>query len=169
MGRLTANPEVRQAQTGTLTCRFTVAVDSGQSKTGEKMTEFISCTAFNKTAEFMPKYFEKGSMVIVEGRLKSSSYTDKKYPDVTHYSTDVWVNRVSFGETKAAHDLSKQNAANRSANGGYQSYQNNNNYKPQNQNPYPQAAQAPAYDDFSAVVGTLSDFEEVISDTDLPF
>jgi single-strand DNA-binding protein len=108
MGRLTANPELRQTNSGATSCRFTVAIDR-MGQNNERTADFVSCTAWNKTAEWMSKFTEKGSMVIVEGALRTGSYPDKKYPDITHYTTDVWANRVSFGETKAAHDLAKQN------------------------------------------------------------
>jgi single-strand DNA-binding protein len=183
MGRLTANPETRQNSTGSISCRFTVAVDGGTTASGERRTDFISCTAWNKTAEFMTKFMEKGSMVIVEGQIRTSTYTDKKYPDVTHYATDVWASRVSFGESKAAHELSKQNAANRNANGGYGGNSGNyggnyggnsggygsqnNNYNSGNGGYNPPPAGNPF--DNPPQMGGLSDFEEVISDADLPF
>jgi single-strand DNA-binding protein len=163
MGRLTANPETRQTNSGATSCRFTVAVDRGTtSPSGERQTDFISCTAWNKTAEFMTKFMEKGSMVIVEGQIRTSTYTDKKYPDVTHYSTDVWASRVSFGESKAAHDLAKQNSANRSS-GNYGG--NQGGYTA----PAKQSGSSNPFDNFPPQMGGLSDFEEVISDSDLPF
>jgi single-strand DNA-binding protein len=164
MGRITANPEIRQNSTGSMSCRFTLAVDRGSTNaSGEKQSDFIGCTAWNKTAEWMSQYVDKGSMLIVEGRLVSGQYTDKKYPDVTHYTTDVWCDRVSYGESKAAHDLRKQQMS-----GGFDTgapaprgnYQKNNaaaSKQPQNQ-----------YQSDNSF-GNLSDFEEVISDSDLPF
>jgi single-strand DNA-binding protein len=168
MGRLTANPETRQTNSGATSCRFTVAVDRGTtSPTGERQTDFISCTAWNKTAEFMTKFMEKGSMIIVEGQLRTSTYPDKKYPDVTHYATDVWASRVSFGESKAAHDLAKQNSANRTSGNYGGGYSGNQSY---NANPaQKQGGNANPFDNFPPQMGGLSDFEEVISDSDLPF
>ncbi|MDR0904061.1 MAG: single-stranded DNA-binding protein [Ruminococcus sp.] len=185
MGRLTANPELRQTNSGSTSCSFTVAVDRVVAAGAERQSDFIRCVAWNKNAEWMSKFTEKGSMVIVEGSIRTGSYTDRKYPDVTHYTTDIWANRVSFGETKQAHELAKQNSANR-GNGSYgnggnygggnggNSYSNggnsygggnsgNNSYGGSN------APAGNAPDSFSPQIGGLSDFEEVISDNDLPF
>jgi single-strand DNA-binding protein len=110
MGRLTASPELRTTGNGKQVCSFTLAIDA---PTTENKTDFISCTAFGKNADWMSKYNEKGSMVIVEGVLKSGSYTDRKHEDVTHYTTEVWANRVSFGETKAEKEARWANAVSR--------------------------------------------------------
>jgi single-strand DNA-binding protein len=186
MGRLTANPETRQNSTGSISCNLTIALDRPVAQGAERQTDFIRCTAWNKTAEFMTKYFEKGSLVIVEGSLRSGSYTDRKYPDVTHYTTDVSATRVSFGETKAAHELSKQNSANRAAGGyGGNGYGGNGNYGGSNSNYGNYGGNGgnagntgnqggynpPAGNPFDnpSQMGGLSDFEEVISDADLPF
>jgi single-strand DNA-binding protein len=196
MGRLTANPELRQAPSGTTTCGFTLAIDR-LSSSEQRQVDFIRCTAFNKNAEWMSKYTEKGSMVIVEGTIKTGSYTDKKYPDVTHYTSDIWVNRVTFGETRAAHELSKQNAANRGDGygGGYGGnnggYGGNNGYNGGNSGGYGNgggynsggnggyqnngyqsrpAEKAPAANAFpDTSIGDLSDFQPVISEGELPF
>jgi single-strand DNA-binding protein len=193
MGRMTQNPELRQISNGSTNCRFTIAIDRGAGPNGERHTDFINCTAWDKNAEFMSKFTEKGTMLIVEGTLRTGSYTDKKYPDVTHYTTDVLAYRVSFGETKAAHELMKQNAANRpqggyggqsgynaQGQGGYNQggygnaqggqsgqggYNNSYNNAPQNRAP----ANSNPFDSFPPQIGGLSDFEEVISDSDLPF
>jgi len=100
MGRLTADPELRQTQSGVSSCRFTVAVNRNfvDKQTGERQADFISCTAWRQTAEFVSRYFSKGSMICVEGSLRTSSYTDRNHPDVTHYSTDVFVDNCLFDE-----------------------------------------------------------------------
>lgn len=163
MGRLTRDPEIRQTQTGMMTCRFTVAVDrplsSQAAQNGkERQTDFISVTAFNKTAEFVSRYFNKGKLILVEGSIRTGSYADKNHPDVTHFTTDIWADNVSFGETKGS-----------SANGGgsYENYNNNNGYSAPAQ-PAPQAAAAsqPAP---SVSVGDIDDFEDILGDGDLPF
>jgi single-strand DNA-binding protein len=163
MGRITDNPEIKQTASGTFSCRFRLAIDRGtNSATGEKQSDFIGCTAWNKNAEWMSQYVDKGSMLIVEGKLVSGQYQDRKYPDVTHFTTDVWCDRVSYGESKAAHDLRKQQAV-----GGYDTTPApRGNY----QKPAPAAAK-PAQSGYQPdnSFGSLSDFEEVISDTDLPF
>lgn len=100
IGRLTAAPELRATQSGSSTCRFTVAVDR-LMKDKEKSADYIQCTAFGKTAETVAKYFNKGSMICVEGSLKTGKYTDKKHDDVTHYTTEVWVERIEFVGSKS--------------------------------------------------------------------
>lgn len=101
-GRLTADPELRQTQSGISSCRFTLAVDRkfADKNTGERQADFISCTAWRNTAEFVSRYFTKGSMILVEGALRTGSYTDKNHSDVTHYTTDVMVDNVEFCESK---------------------------------------------------------------------
>lgn len=102
MGRLTADPEVRQTQNGTAVCRFTVAVNRrfADRNTGERHADFISCTAWTKTAEFIGKYFKKGQMICVVGSLRTGSYQDKNHSDVTHYTTDVFVDSAEFTGSK---------------------------------------------------------------------
>lgn len=98
MGRFTADPELRQTQTGTAVCRFTVAVNRKfvDKTTGQRETDFISCTAWNMTAEFISRYFKKGQMIAVEGEIRTGSYQDRNHPDVTHYTTEVWVDNAEF-------------------------------------------------------------------------
>ena len=97
-GRLTANPELRQTQSGIASCRFTVAVDRkfADKETGERQADFITCVAWRQTAEFLSKYFNKGKMICVEGNLRTGSYQDKNHEDVTHYTTEVYVDNVEF-------------------------------------------------------------------------
>lgn len=97
-GRLTANPELRQSQSGIASCRFTVAVDRkfADKETGERQADFITCVAWRQTAEFLSKYFNKGKMICVEGNLRTGSYQDKNHEDVTHYTTEVYVDNVEF-------------------------------------------------------------------------
>lgn len=164
MGRLTHDPEMRQSQSGVMSCRFSVAIDRPQSSQAaqngqERVTDFINCTAFNKTAEFVSKYFSKGKMILVEGSLRTGSYNDKNHPDVKHFTTDVWVDNVSFGETKAA----SGGASSGSYGGGYSAPAPQNNYSAPAPQSVPQQA-AP-----SVSVGSIDDFEEIINDSDLPF
>lgn len=74
MGRLTKEPELRETQNGNAVTRFTIAVDR---HTQDHKTDFINCTAFKGTAEFISKYFRKGQMIAVNGRLQIEDYTDK--------------------------------------------------------------------------------------------
>ena len=111
MGRLTADPELRQTQSGVATCRFTVAVDRTFVKQGEeRQADFITVVAWRQTAEFVCKYFSKGRMIAVEGNLKTSTYQNKTYPDVTHYVTEVYADQVHFTGEKAADNGTNSNA-----------------------------------------------------------
>lgn len=101
MGRLTAQPELRQTQSGVASCRFTVAVNRRFKNTnGEYDADFIPCVAWRQTAEFVSKYFSKGSMICVEGSLRTGSYQDKNHSDVTHYTTELYVDNVEFCGSK---------------------------------------------------------------------
>ena len=79
MGRLTADPELRQTQSGISSCRFTVAVNRRykNESTGEYDADFITCVAWRQTAEFVSKYFSKGKMIALEGSLRTGKYQDK--------------------------------------------------------------------------------------------
>ncbi len=148
MGRLTADPELRQTANNVSTCRFSVAVDRNYAPKGEeKQTDFINVVAWRQTAEFVSKYFSKGSMIVVEGTLRTGSYTDKRYPDVKHYTVDVWADQVYFGESK------------RSSDGSAASFQ-------------PPRQDAPAVqseENASFAIGNLNEFEEILGDGQLPF
>ena len=98
MGRITHNLEMKQTPSGAAVLSFTVAVDR-YSKTEEKAADFISCVAWNKTAEFIGKYFGKGRMIAVTGALHSRNYEDKN--GSKHYITEVYVDSADFtGEPK---------------------------------------------------------------------
>lgn len=77
MGRLTRDPELRQTQSGTPVCSFTLAVDRRVGKDQERRADFIDCTAWQKAAEFVSKYFFKGQLMALEGRLQMRDWTDK--------------------------------------------------------------------------------------------
>lgn len=98
IGRLTADPELRQTQSGVASCRFTVAADRkfADKNTGEKQSDFITCVAWRQTAEFVSRYFNKGKMIALEGSLRTGKYQDKNHEDVTHYTTEVYVDNVEF-------------------------------------------------------------------------
>ena len=102
MGRLTAQPELRQTQSGIASCRFTVAVNRRfKNANGEYDADFITCVAWRQTAEFVSKYFSKGSMICVEGSLRTGSYQDRNHSDVTHYTTELYVDNVEFCGSKS--------------------------------------------------------------------
>lgn len=113
MGRLTADPVLRQTQSGTTSCSFRLAINRkfANKQTGEREADFISCTAWSKTAEFISKYFKKGDMICVEGELRTGSYQDKNHPDVTHYTTDLLVSNVEFTGSKSENNQNFNNSA----------------------------------------------------------
>lgn len=98
MGRLTADPELRQTQNGTAVCKFTVAVNRkfADKTTGQHEADFVNCTAWSGTAEFVSRYFSKGQMIAIDGSLRTDSYQDRNYPDVTHYTTEVTAENAYF-------------------------------------------------------------------------
>ena len=98
VGRLTADPELRQTASGVASCRFSVAVDRkfADKETGKREADFIKCVAWRQTAEFIAKYFTRGKMICVEGEMRNSSYKDKNHDDVTHYVTEVDVDNAEF-------------------------------------------------------------------------
>lgn len=98
MGRLTADPELKSTQSGLSVCSGTIAVDDPFSKDGKK-ANFIRFTAWRQTAEFISRYFHKGSMIAVEGSIDQSQYTDQN--GEKRSSFQVVVNRVHFCGSKA--------------------------------------------------------------------
>lgn len=100
MGRITQELELKQTTNRTAVLSFNVAVDRSYTKQGEeKQTDFITCVAWRKTAEFINNYFGKGRMIALEGQLRSRTYDDKN--GTKHYVTEVYVDNISFtGEPK---------------------------------------------------------------------
>ena len=105
MGRLTKDPELRYTNNKTPVCSFTIAVNNGY---GEKQqTDFINCVAWNKTAEFVTKYFTKGKMIIIaDGRISTRSWETQDGKRA--YATEVIAKEVSFGETKSSQQTATQ-------------------------------------------------------------
>lgn len=100
MGRLTRDPELRHTGSGTPVCSFTVAIDNGYGD--NRSTDFINCVAWNKTAEFVEKYFTKGRMIIVVGRIQTRTWEGQD--GKKNYATEVVASEVSFGESKRSAD-----------------------------------------------------------------
>ena len=99
MGRLTRDPELRRTQSGTAVTSFSLAVDRDyKSQSGEKETDFIDVVAWRSTAEFVSKYFTKGSMAAVSGRLQIRDWTDRE--GGKRRSAEVVADNVYFGESK---------------------------------------------------------------------
>ena len=119
MGRLTREPELRHLETDKSVCGFTIAIDNGYGD--NKRTDFVNCVAWNKTAEFISKYFAKGKMIIVIGRIATRSWETQD--GHKRYVTEVIANEVNFGETKAARQTGTQ-----------QSMQDDNGFIPLDEN-----------------------------------
>ena len=99
MGRLTRDPELRRTQSGTPVTSFSLAVDRDfKSQSGERETDFIDVVAWRSTAEFVSKYFTKGRMAVVEGRLQIRPWTDKDGNN--RRSAEVVADNVYFGDSR---------------------------------------------------------------------
>ena len=154
MGRLTRDPELRRTGSGTAVTSFSLAVDRDfKSQSGEKETDFIDIVAWRSTAEFVSKYFTKGRMAVVSGRLQIRNWQDKE--GNKRRSAEVVADNVYFGDSKRD-----------SADGG--SFNQSQGYA-QSFNQIPQQPQ-PAYQAPQNVSAASSDFS-MLSDDDpeLPF
>lgn len=150
VGRLSTDPELRQTQGGVSSCRFNVAVNRPyKNQKGEYEADFISCVAWRQTAEFVSRYFTKGQMIALEGNMRNSTYQDRQYKDVTHYKTDVFVDNVEFCGSKSNNGTAAAPAV--------------------AQAPAQQAIQTAQAAGAQAEQISLSDFEEILSDGDVPF
>lgn len=153
MGRLTRDPELRRTGSGVAVASFTIACDRDYNpKDGaEKEVDFIDCNAWRNTAEFVSKYFGKGSMAIVSGRLQIRNWTDKE--GNKRRSAEVVADSVYFGDSKKSEQ-------------GNSSYQAPNSYQG-NENPY---AESLAYAEQLQANGIQSDFAMLEDDdAQLPF
>ena len=142
-GRIVRDPEYRQTTSGAAVCRFTVACDRqfANKQTGEREADFIECQAWRNTADFVSRYFQKGSAITVEGSLRNNNYEDKN--GVKHYGYVVMADNVGFGGSKS--DNQQQSA--------------------------PHFDTVPQSGQQSCLPSGLSvdDFEEIISDGETPF
>lgn len=137
-GRLCADPESRQTQSGTAVCHFRLAVGRNRKVEGKPEADFISCVCWGKTAEFAVKYLHRGGMITAEGRLQNADYTDNN--GVKHYAMEVNVDQLNFcGDGKPSGNA--QQAAQGDA-GNYPQ-----NYPPQQPNGY-NAPQGGYYDGY---------------------
>ncbi|MCM1543938.1 MAG: single-stranded DNA-binding protein [Ruminococcus sp.] len=140
MGRLTADPELRTTTTGRSVCSFSIAVQRSYARNGEeRATDFINIVAWENTANFVSRYFRKGSMIALQGQIQTRQYEDKTGAKRTAF--EVIARDVSFCGSKAESGTTG---------GGYA--------------PTVAPAQAPAYQSAAP-----SDFEEITDDEDLPF
>ena len=107
MGRLTRDPEVRQAG-DKLVARYSLAVDRRFKKDGDPDADFFNCTAFGKSAEFAEKYLRQGTKILLTGRIQSDNYTNKDGQKV--YSWQVIVEEQEFAESKSSTESNKSDS-----------------------------------------------------------
>ncbi len=149
MGRITAAPELKTTSSGISVTSFSLAVERSYVKQGEqRQTDFINIVCWRKQAEFVCRYFGKGSMIAIEGQLQTRTYQAKD--GTNRYVTEVVADNVSFtGEKREESDSGNNNHHN-----GYQPQQNFDSH-PEQQTSYSN--------------GSYSDFEEMPLNDDLPF
>ena len=158
MGRLTRDPELRRTGTGVAVASFTVAVDRdfGGREGGERETDFIDCVAWRNTGEFVSKYFTKGSMIVVSGRMQIRGWTDKE--GNKRRTAEVVADNVYFGESKRSGDSG--------------SYSNGNSYGGNSYggNTY-SAPAAPSFGNYAAPAANSASGFAMLDDDDaqLPF
>ena len=154
MGRLVRDPELRRTGSGVAVASFTVAVDRdfGGRDGGEKETDFIDCVAWRQTGEFVSKYFTKGRMIVVSGRLQIRSWTDKD--GNKRRTAEVVADNCYFGDSKRD-DASGSYGGNTYGGSSYGSAY---------------SAPAPSYGGYSAPAAPASDFAMLEDDdAQLPF
>ena len=100
MGRLVADPELKQTTSNISVCKFTIAINRPfvPKDGGERQSDFVNIVVWRNTAEFVSRYFSKGKMIIVEGALRNNNYTDSN--GVKRYTIEVHADNVSFGGDK---------------------------------------------------------------------
>lgn len=114
MGRLTADPELKTTNSGLSVTSFCVAVDRRYQKDGERQTDFINVTAWRQTAEFVNRYFHKGSMIAVQGSIQTRNYEDKNGNKRT--AVEIVADNVSFCGSKSESETTAQNTPRPSVN-----------------------------------------------------
>jgi single-strand DNA-binding protein len=162
MGRLTRDPELRRTGSGIAVASFTVAVDRdfGGRDGGERETDFIDCVAWRQTGEFVSKYFTKGSMIVVSGRLQIRSWTDKD--GNKRRTAEVVADNVYFGESKRGNEGNSNYGGNSYGGNNY----GGNSYGGYNNAPAP----APSYGGYNAPSAPDSGFAMLDDDdAQLPF
>ena len=152
MGRLTRDPEIRYSNAADpiAIAKYSIAVNRQRRREGEQEADFINCTCFGKAAEFAEKWFKKGMMVAVEGRLSITEYTDQKTNE-RKWFTEVILDNQHFAESKASFEGRSHSGQNNDYDGGGQ------------RQPSRQQAQPPKQSDSFFEVDTGPD------DDDLPF
>ena len=169
MGRLTRDPELRRTGSGIAVASFTLAVDRdfGKTENGERETDFIDCVAWRQTGEFVSKYFTKGRMAVVAGRLQIRSWNDKD--GNKRRTAEVVVDNIYFGGSKRDNEGGNAYGGNSYGNNTYggNTYGSAPAYGGYSA---PSAPAAPAYGGYGMPSAPASDFA-VLNDDDaqLPF
>ena len=163
-GRLTANPELKQTPSGVMVLRFTVAVNRKVGRKNEDGSrnqpeaDFISCVAWNQQAEFISRYFHKGSCICIVGNIRTGSYTDQQ--GNKRYTTEVYVDESYFVDAKGENQ------------GGFDQGYGQGNYVPgYNTQPQPQYSTPAAQPSAPAAQqnGNAPQFELIDTEDELPF
>jgi len=148
IGRLVADPELRQTPNGVSVCTFRIAVDrSYSSKDGERQADFLDIVAWRERAEFVSRYFNKGKLILVEGSIQARNYTDKN--DQKRTAVEVIAENLRFVGSKSENQ------------GGGASALPSDSDVPSSRGQYP------AQTSYSS--GSAEDFAEIEDDGDLPF
>lgn len=155
MGRLTADPELRQTPQGTTLARFTIAVNRRFAKEGSQQADFINCVAWRLTGEFVARYFHKGSMIAVEGQIQSRSWDGQD--GRRQYATEVVVDNAYFTGSKAETNTGASQGAYQSNFGAYSAPADHG------------FNQAPAHTDYDQGFTDLTLSGDAGSEDDLPF
>ncbi len=145
MGHMTADPELKQTTSGISVCSFSIGVNRRYSKAdqGQKSVDFINIVAWRQQAEFVSRYFKKGSSIVICGSIQTRDWTDNQ--GQKRYATEVVADEVSFGAPAASQG-------------------SNGDAKPQGQSYTPQAYGAPTFNSTES-----ANFEEIPGDESLPF
>ena len=153
IGRLVADPELRQTPNGVSVCSFRIAVDrTYSSREGEKQADFLDVVAWRERAEFVTRYFNKGKLILVEGSIQTRSYTDKNEQKRT--AVEVVAENIRFVGNKAENQ----------GGGGTRPFPDDSSAPPAPRGAGQYAPQPASYSS-----GSAEDFAEIEDDGDLPF
>lgn len=157
MGRLTADPELRQTPQGTVLARFSIAVNRRFAKEGNQQTDFFNCVAWRQTGEFISRYFRKGSMIAIDGQIQTRSWDGQD--GRKQYATEIVVENAYFTGSKAETNTgASQGAYQSNFGGGYNAPAADNGFN-----------QAPTHSDYDQGFTDLTLSGDAGSEDDLPF
>lgn len=168
-GRMTQNPELKQTQSGTMYLSFSIAVNrrfasrNEDGSTNQPQADFINCVAWRQSAEFISRYFHKGSSICIVGTIQTRNYTDQQ--GNKRYVTEVLVDEAMFVDSKSENPGGYNQGFTQPAQGG------GNSYVPSSYNPEPQYS-TPAGTTQSAPAnqnGSAPNFEVIDGEDELPF